>query len=398
MGPIERRIAREAKAMTKEQVFVKALEKRISWLHAADILGVTPRHMRRIRWSVERYGMDVLKDGRTGSRRKRVSAATIKELCRLKRDVYPDFSIRHFHDFATEKHGLKLSYTLAKTVLQAAGLAERADGRGQYRRKRERRPMVGMLLHLDASTHRWIPDLPMQDLMVMLDDADGRILYARFVEQEGTLSTFAALHHVLRYKGRFCELYTDRGSHFCNTTVAGQGPDLEQNGQVPRALRALGIRQILARSPEARGRSERAFGTIQGRLPQELRAASVCTYAAANQYLATTFVPDFNRRFTVTPTQPESAFTPIAGMDLELLLSSQHERVVRGDSTVAFEGLTLQLPASHDRRQFARCPVLVHELSDGHLAVTYQGQQLARFDRSGLLLSLASPRTRRRAA
>jgi len=386
MGPIERRIAREAKAMTKEQVFVKALEKRISWLQAADILGVTPRHMRRIRWSVERYGMDVLKDGRSGSRRKRIPGATIKELCRLKRELYPDFSIRHFHEFATEKHGLKLSYTMARTVLQAAGLAEKASGRGQYRRKRERRPMVGMLLHLDASTHRWLPEIPMQDLVVMLDDADGRILYARFVEQEGTRSTFAALHHVLRKYGRFCELYTDRGSHFCNTSVAEQGPDVEQNGQVPRALRALGIRQILARSPEARGRSERAFGTIQGRLPQELRAAEVHTYDAANLYLERSFVPDFNRRFTVTPAQPESAFSPLAGVDLDLLLSTQHDRVVRGDNTVTFEGLVLQLPPSTSRHQFARCPVLVHELIDGHLAVSYLGQQLARFDRAGVLL------------
>jgi hypothetical protein len=392
MGPIERRIAREAKAMTKEQVFVKALEKRISWLQAADILGVTPRHMRRIRWSVERYGMDVLKDSRSGSRRKRIPGATIKELCRLKRELYADFSIRHFHEFATEKHGLKLSYTMARTVLQAAGLAEKASGRGQYRRKRERRPMVGMLLHLDASTHRWLPELPMQDLNVILDDADGRILYASFVEQEGTMSTFAALHHVLRHNGRFCELYTDRGSHFCNTSVAEQGPDVEQNGQVPRALRALGIRQILARSPEARGRSERAFGTIQGRLPQEFRAAEVHTYEAANLYLERTFVPDFNRRFTVTPAQPESAFSPLAGVDLDLLLSTQHDRVVRGDSTVTLDGLTLQLPPSTSRHQFARCPVIVHELTDGHLAVSYLGQQLARFDRAGCLLGGAITR------
>jgi hypothetical protein len=284
---------------------------------------------------------------------------------------------------------------MARTVLQAAGLAEKASGRGQYRRKRERRPMVGMLLHLDASTHRWLPEIPMQDLVVMLDDADGGILHARFAEQEGTRSTFAALHEVLRNQGRFCELYTDRGSHFCNTSVAEHGPDVEQNGQVPRALRALGIRQILARSPEARGRSERAFGTIQGRLPQELRAAEVHTYEAANLYLERTFVPDFNRRFTVAPAQTESAFSPLAGVDLDLLLSTQHARVVRGDSTVTFEGLTLQLPPSMSRHQFARCPVVVHELTDGHLAVSYLGQQLARFDRAGVLLGDA---VKRRAA
>jgi hypothetical protein len=395
MGAIERRIVQEAKAMTREEVLVKAIEKRITWLQAADILGMTPRHVRRIRVKVEEFGLSVLKDKRAGSgRRKRVPAATIEALCRLKREQYADFSVRHFHEFATEKPGLKLSYTLAKTVLQAAGLAERATRRGTYRRKRERRPMRGMLLHLDASTHRWLPELPMQDLMVMLDDADGRILYARFVAQEGTAATFAVLYSVLIRQGRFSELYTDRGSHFCNTTVAERGPDEHQNGQVPRALRALGIRQILARSPEARGRSERAFGTIQGRLPQELRLAEITTYEGANVYLEKVFVPDFNRRFTVKPAQRENAFVPIAGIDLRLLLSIQHDRVVRADSTVTFERLSLQLPKTKDRRHFVRCPVLVHELVDGSLAVSHQARLLARFTRQGDLISPSHPRQR----
>jgi hypothetical protein len=393
MGAIERRIAQEAKAMTRQEVIVKAIEKRITWLQAADILGMTPRHVRRIRVKVEEFGLSVLKDKRGGTgRRKRVPVSTIETLCRLKRERYPDFSVRHFHEFATEKHGLKVSYTQAKNVLQTAGLAEKASSRGTYRRKRERRPMRGMLLHLDASTHRWLSDLPMQDLMVMLDDADGRILYARFVVQEGTAATFSALYSVLMCHGRFAELYPDRGSHFCNTTIAEKGPDEWQAGQVPRALRALGIRQILARSPEARGRSERAFGTIQGRLPQELRVAEITTYEGANVYLEQVFLPDFNRRFTVKPTQSENAFIPIAGIDLRLLLSTQHDRIVRADSTVAFDRLSLQLPKTKDRRHFIRCPVLVHELVDGSLAVSHQGKLLARFTRQGDLISLSHPR------
>lgn len=381
MSPIERQIAREAKAMTREEVIIKALEGRISWVQAADILGVTDRHLRRIRHMVERCGMSVLLDRRGGTRRRRrVSAKTIDELCRLRREFYNDFSIRHFYEFATEKHGLKLSYTLTRSVLQAAGLAQKAPGRGKYRRKRERRPMTGMLLHLDGSTHTWIDGLPQQDLIVMLDDADGQILFARFVEQEGNLSTFAALEHVLTKWGRFCELYTDRGSHFCTTVVAGQDPWL--GGQVPRALRALGIRQILARSPEARGRSERCFGTLQGRLPQELRLAGIRSYEGANGYLPS-FVASFNRRFTVRPAQPESAFTPLAGVDLRLLLSNQHERTVRNDSTVVFGQILLQLEPGKVRPHYARCPVLVHELFDGTLAVSYQGKLLDHFDCRG---------------
>jgi hypothetical protein len=240
MGYIERRVAREAKQMTKRQVMMKAISGEITWLAAADILGVTPRHMRRMRRAMEIHGFGELRDreGTRAVRRKRIAVAMIRELCRLKREVYSDYSIQHFYEQATEKHGLKLSYTWARVVLQEAGIVERAPGRGKYRRRRERRPMVGMLIHLDASTHEWIAGLAMRDLVVALDDADGRILYARFVEQEGTMSTFEALGAVLRRYGRFSELYTDRGSHFCRTPKAGQAPAEEQNGQVTQALRA----------------------------------------------------------------------------------------------------------------------------------------------------------------
>src|SRR5439155_17012252 len=221
-----------------------------------------------------------------------------------------------------------------------------------------------MLVHLDASTHAWLAGLPPQDLVVALDDADGRILYARFWPQEGTASTFAALEHVLRYQGRFAELYTDRGSHFCYTPSAGAAPDVTHATQVQRALKALGIGHILARSPEARGRSERAFGTLQGRLPQELRLAGITDYPAANVYLQATFVPDFNRRFTVRPAQPGTAFVKLVGLEFRLVLSAHHERIVRNDSTVPFDRLLLQLPPTRHRPHYVRCPVLVHEFPD----------------------------------
>jgi hypothetical protein len=221
----------------------------------------------------------------------------IGEILRLKRERYPDFSIRHFHEFLTERHGRRVSYTFVRSLLQLHGAADRCSGRGRYLRKRERRPLPGMLLHLDASTHAWIEGLAAQDLVVALDDADGRILYARFFPQEGVASTLAALLHVLRSHGRFCQLYTDRGSHFCRTDRAGDDPAEEQLGQVPRVLRTLGIEHIRARSPEARGRSERCFGTLQGRLPQELRLHGIHRYEEANRFLEQRFVADFNRRF-----------------------------------------------------------------------------------------------------
>jgi hypothetical protein len=269
-----------------------------------------------------------------------------------------------------------------RLMLQEAGVVEKEPARGKYRRQRERRPLVGMLIHLDASTHEWIAGLPRQDLVVALDDADGRILYARFFPQEGTASTFAALESVVRNYGRFGELYTDRGSHFCQSGPAGEVAE-EQRGQVSQALRALGIHQILARSPQARGRSERAFGTIQGRLPQELRLNRITDYATANRYLEQQFIADFNRRFTIKPAQSESAFVKLAGVELELVLSSKHQRIVRNDNTVTFKNLILQLPSTRHRIHFVRCPVIVHQFSNGTLGISYQSRLLARYDAAG---------------
>jgi len=318
-------------------------------------------------------------------RRRRIPVPVIERLCRLRRTRYMDFSIQHFWEKATEQHGFTLSYTWTRLVLQTAGLAAKAPGRGKYRRKRERRPMRGMLVHLDASMHEWLPEQT-ADLVVALDDADGRMLYAQFWPQEGTASSFHALDQVLQHHGRFAELYTDRGSHFCRTTKAGEPPDDSYDTQVARALKALGIRHIRARSPEARGRSERNFGTLQGRLPQELRVAGITDYDAANTYLAATFVPDFNRRFTVKPGQPQSAFVPLVGVDLRLLLSRQHERTVRNDSTITFERIVLQLPRTRHRLHYVRCPVLVHEFPDTSLGISYQGRLLARYSRQGTLI------------
>jgi hypothetical protein len=397
MDGLERAVAKEVRAMTRQDIIVRAIAGQLTWIQAADILGISARQLRRSKRLWAQQGFAGLRDHRGSTpRRRRIPLATIDALCALRRERYADFSIRHFWEHATEHHGFTLSYTWTRLVLQAAGLAPKARARGKYRRKRERRPLVGMLVHRDASMHAWLPDLPPHDLVVALDDADGRILYAQFWPQESTRSTFHALAHVVREWGRFAELYTDRGSHFCRTTTAGAAPDLAYDTQVQRALKTLGIRHIVAHSPQARGRSERAFGTLQGRLPQELRAAGITDYATANGYLHATFVLDFNRRFTVTPRQRGSAFLKLVGVDLRLVLSAHHERVVRNDSTVTFGALTLQLPPTRWRRHFVRCPVVVHEFSDATLGVSHQGRLLGRYDRRGTLLE--SPGATGRAA
>jgi len=388
---IERLVAREAKAMTRQQIILRAINGELTWTQAASICRLSQRHLRRLRIEFEQEGLGALVDHRKGrTMHKRISADTIREVCRLKRDEYPDFSVKHFHEHLLEKHHIEISYTWTRVVLQDAGIVEKAPGRGKYRRHRERRPMRGMLLHIDASTHTWIPGLPQWDLNVVLDDADGQILYARFFEEEGLVSTFDALKHVLQRWGRFCELYHDQGSHFGVRKKHPEGMDEERTGQVTRALKVLGIQQIFARSPQARGRSERAFGTIQGRLPQEMRKAGIKTYEQANAYLQERFVPDFNRRFTVSPAQPESAFSPLTGIDLELLMSAHHERIVRNDNTVSFQRTILQIPQDTHRLHFVRCPVVVHEFCDGSLGVSYQGRLLGRYTGDGERIKILS--------
>jgi transposase len=399
MESIERRVAREVKAMTRKEVVVKAMTREITWIQAADILGITARHMRRLKKRWETHGYDGWVDHRGGRpRRKRIAVGTIEQLCALKRERYHDFSVQHFWEKLGPQHGIEISYTWTKLALQAAGLVEKSAGRGKYRRRRERRPLRGMMVHLDASRHQWLAELPMQDLVVAMDDADSHILYARFVPEENTASTLAALKHILRTYGRFAELYTDRGSHFCYTPKAGQAPTTDHRGDVSRALKVLGIRQILAWSPQARGRSERSFATIQGRLPQELREAGITTYEQANGYLERVFVPDFNGRFTVEPLQSGSAFLPLVGVDLELLLSEQHTRTVQNDSTVSFNKLVLQLPRTAERAHYVRCEVTVHEFPEGELGVSYQGRLLARYDGDGQLLPAPTPRSAERKA
>jgi hypothetical protein len=379
----ESQVAQEARTMTIVDVLKKANEGAIKWVQAAEVLNVTPRHLLRLRQQYLLFGRAGLRDKRRGRKLpSRVPPLVVEKICQLKREQYADYTVKHFHEFLQSRHRIQVSYTCVKTILQARGIVEKECGRGKYRRRRERRPMRGMLLHIDGSTHEWIEGLPKQDLIVMLDDADGRILYAKFFEQEGTLSTMAALEHVLTRHGRFCELYTDRGSHFCRTGHAGEAPDEVQNGQVARALKTLGIKHIRAMSPQARGRSERAWRTLQDRLPKEMRSEGVTSYEAANAFLDSGFVARFNERFSVKPAQPESAFTPMAGIDFGLLLTAQHQRVVRPDNTVTFEGVVLQLPQSR-RATLARCEVTVHVYPNRSLAITHASCLVARFDATG---------------
>jgi len=375
--------ARE-RAMKVEEVILRALSKQITFWQAAHIARVSPRHLRRLYERYRRHGFDGLYDRRKGRPSpRRVPWAVAEQVLCLYREVYFDFSVRHFHEKLREEHGIPYSYTCIKLLLQGAGLVLKARKRGTHRRKRERRPMTGMLLHIDGSTHRWLGGEQWQDLLVVLDDATSEIYYAQLVEQESTATALAALREVVEQHGIFCALYSDRGSHFWLTPKEGEIVDRQRLTQVGRALRELGIEMIPAYSPQARGRSERNFGTWQGRLPQELRLRGITTPEEANRFLRESYIAELNGKFSVPAAQPESAFVPASGKDLERIFSVQQERVVNQDNTVRVANRTLQIEKTKWRGTLTKCRVLVCEHLDGTWSVFYGPHLVGRYAPDG---------------
>jgi hypothetical protein len=291
--------------------------------------------------------------------------------------------VRHFHEKLQAEHLVELSYSWVKGILQGAGIVAKGRKRGVHRQRRPRRPLPGMLLHIDGSEHRWFQDERWYDLLVILDDANSEIYYAQLVEEEATVPVMTALQEVVEGKGVFCALYSDRGSHFWLTPKVGEAVDHHRLTQVGRAMRELGVRMIPAYSPQARGRSERSFATWQGRLPQELRLRGIRTVAAANAFLRQHYIGEFNRRFQVAAGQLGSAFVPYRGKNLERIFSLQFERTVNRDNTVSFQNLTLQIEPVRWRATLAGCAVTVHQHLDGSLSLSYGPHSLGRYDERG---------------
>lgn len=343
-------------------VFGRCEEGTLSKLEAAEVLGGDERTFRRWCRRFEEEGEAGLLDRRFGKPSpKRVPAAEAEEVERLYRERYHGFTAKHFHEHLVRDHRFRWGYTWTKAFLHGRNLVAPAPRRGAHRRKRPRRPMVGMLLHQDGSKHRWIPGLERElDLIATLDDATGAILSAFLVEEEGTMSTFRALAEVFARHGLPCSLYSDRGGHYFRTPTAGKKVAKPLPTQVGRVLAQLGIEHIPAYSPQARGRSERVFGTLQDRLPKELRLAGITTVAAANRFLAEAFIADYNARFAVVPEQPGSAFVPVAPAQWRDVLCVQEERTVGNDNTVRFNGRVLQIPPSPLRPHYVKARVRVH--------------------------------------
>jgi hypothetical protein len=307
----------------------------------------------------------------------------VEELLRLYRDTYYDLNMLHFQEKLKEEHGIELSYTFVQKALQGAGLVARGRKRRKHRRRRERRPMAGMLLHIDGSKHQWFGDERWYDLIVILDDATSEIYYAQLVEEESTRTVMEGLRTVIDSKGLFCALYSDRGSHFFVTPKAGEKVDKHRLTQVGRALKELGVQMIPAYSPQARGRSERNFGTWQGRLPQELRLAAIASIEGANQFLREHYVAVFNQKFTVVAAEKGSAFRRTSRSDLDWIFTVQTERVVAKDNTVTIADRSWQLEKSRFRSSLAGCTVTIHQHLDGSVSIRYGPHVVGRYTDTG---------------
>jgi transposase len=381
------------RVMKVQEAILRALSGRQSWLQVADVLGVSPRTVRRLRWRYERYGYDGLFDHRR--RRPSPRAVPLGEVQRLlrlyrehygPRDGHPGFNIRHFYQVACRDHRVRLSYSFVKQALQTAGLVGKRRPRGRHRRRREPRPCFGELVHLDGSLHPWLALVAdaRQTLIAVVDDATKQLLYAQLVAGgESLAAIMTALRAVLEQHGIPGALYTDRAGWAVYTPTSGTAPDRTKRTQVGRALARLGIEHIVSFSPQARGRSERANGTLQGRLVNELRVAGIQTLPAANRYLRERFIPDYNARFGRAPADPSSAFVPVGRQDLDQILCHEDERCVARDNTLTLDGVVLQIDKQRGRRSCAGLRVLVRRHLDGRHSVWWGPRCLGWFTATG---------------
>jgi transposase len=384
--------------MQIKEVMLRAMNKEYSWLRAAEILGITPRGLRRLRQQMEQFGYQGLVDMRRGRPSpRRTPVPEIERILELYRERYAGFNVRHFHQTVRREHGVKLSYSCVKQILQGAGLVKKRRSRGRHRMKRPRKPRRGEMLHLDGSLHAWLSLVPeeKQTLIQVVDDATSRLLYAQLWQGETSRAVMSALREVIQVHGIPQSLYTDRASWAFETPKAGGKVDKAHLTQVGAALARLGIEHIPSYSPQGRGRSERMNRTLQDRLVNELRVAGVTTLEAANAYLRERYLPTHNAEFAREPIDSMSAFVDLDGADLDEIFYEEVVRKVGKDNTVSVEGLRLQIGKQAGRRTCAGLAVHIRRHLDGRYTVRRGTQLFGVYEadgRSRLVSAAATPR------
>ncbi|HMV01208.1 MAG TPA: ISNCY family transposase [Rhodocyclaceae bacterium] len=370
--------------MRFEEAYVGWDSGRLTQAEAASVLGVCERTFRRYLERYEASGLEGLIDRRL----EQVShkKAPVDEVLRLTdnyRRRHLGWSAKHFYAWY-RKDGGSRSYTWVKSRLQEAELVPKAKARGAHRKRRERSPWPGLMIHQDGSSHEWVPG-QRWDLIVTLDDATSEHYSMFFVGEEGTMSSLSGVQEVIASRGLFSSFYSDRGSHYWHTPEAGGKVDRKHLTQFGQALQRLGIEMIPAYSPEARGRSERMFRTHQDRLPRELALAGITDMVAANRYLTETYRPAFNAEFMQPAMEEGSAFVAWIGSPLEDILCERFERQVGPDNCVSFEGKKLQIPADRHRCHYVKAKVAVLRRTDGSLAIYHGPRKLAEYEPTGQL-------------
>jgi len=361
------------RAMKIQEIILRAMSKKLTWVQAAEIIGISPRQMRRWKNRYEKYGYDGLFDRRRQSPSpRRVPLKTAEAILQLYRERYFDFNIAHFCEKLKKVHKITISYNWVRLALQEAGLASKHPRKSTHRLRRPRKPLIGMMLHIDGSPFDWLGTGEELDLIVVCDDANNDIYDMMLTPEEDTRSCMECIRNTVEKKGIFCSLYSDRASHFFLTAKSGNRIIKNHPTQISRALFELGIQPIPAYSAQARGRSERLNGTLQGRLPQEFRLHGITTIKQANIFLRKVYIKQHNQRFARKPEQQGSAFLPvIPTIDLNKVFSLKHERTVNNDNTISFNNRILQISVSPLRVSFAKCKVIVYEFLDKSIAIGF---------------------------
>lgn len=370
--------------MKFEEVYGRFCQGEISTEEAASLLHFSSRTFLRKRQRYQEDSFNGQFDRRLGKKSgRRASEEEVLDLCGLYKAHFTDYNIRHFHSVARRNYGCKRSYSWTKNTLFNQGLISKSTKGGKNRKRRVRRPMAGMMIHQDGSKHLWIEVLGyLIDLIVTMDDATSEITSAFFVQEEGTESSLRGIQETIEKHGLFCEFYTDRGSHYFHTPKAGGKVSKGQLTHVGTVLRKLCIRHIPSYSPQGRGRSERAFGTLQGRLPQELKRAGITSIEEANKYLRDVYIPAHNAEFMVAPEVSKKAYMPWVG-SLRDIMAYEVERVVQNDNTISYKGMNLQLCATEYRNHYVKTTVLVRDYPDGLIDVWYGPHRIATYNRNG---------------
>lgn len=381
------RITLNSNEQRRGQVLGWLVAGRVNTAEARQMLGISRRQLQRLKRAFLAGGPRALAHGNRGRPSpRRLADDTRAQVVQLARS--PDlhgYNHTHLCEVLAEDYGLTISRRTLARLLRAEGMrSPRRRRPRKHRARRERAAQRGLLVQVDASDHDWLEGRgPRLTLVGAIDDATGDVLGGLFCPQESTVAYVQLLRDTVRAHGIPAAWYTDRHSCFVRNgkepwTLAEQLARRREPTQVARALEQLGIQLILARSPQAKGRIERCWGTLQDRLVKALRRAGACTIEEANAVLAR-YLPGHNARFAIPPADRSDAHRPLPhGLDLDGVCSLHYVRTVANDNTVRLEERLVQVPPGPRRRSYARCKVEVQERIDGELVVVYQGQIIAR--------------------